>query len=258
MADPAFTVAVESLYRKLDVASNVLRHQLSTSDRTSLAARIAHIRKHLMPVNSEAERRDIGAALARLFSGWENIKSDPMKMVTAYVQKLQDLPTWAVLTAISEAERGRVEGLSPDYPPSAARLYQIAEGRIANVCIEKDQIDRILKAEVEKIFSHTPEELAALKAKSAEYLAQRAKEGDVERAIDDQRKRERDQRKKERHEADLIREYHTNGLEPVRASTGHIIVSLSLARLMGSKIAKLGPPPAARCGEHQQEDEHAS
>lgn len=101
-------------------------------ERAQLESRAAFLRRNVVPAReSEKDRRRMGAAIAALFAGYPSQRNtNPQDIVAVYVSQLQDLPVWAVERACRSVIRGHAEGVSLDFAPSVARLYQLAKGEI--------------------------------------------------------------------------------------------------------------------------------
>lgn len=115
-------------------------------ERAQLESRAAFLRLNVVPAReSEKDRRRMGAALASLFAGYPSQRNtNSENVVTTYVSHLQDLPVWAVERACRSVISGNVEGISLDFAPSVARLYQVAKGEVGKIQAEERQIQAVL------------------------------------------------------------------------------------------------------------------
>ncbi|HWW46294.1 MAG TPA: hypothetical protein VNZ94_00445 [Xanthobacteraceae bacterium] len=226
-------------HRKIQWAGNspTIAHAVPAADRNALTGRLTVLRKALMPMNAMSDRQRIGTALMKLLAGYTNTAgiTNPKATITAYIAKLDELPAWAIEAAINDIERGRVEGLSPDFPPSAARIFQVAETKLADVVREKGMVEQVLSARVvEQLPLRDPDEVqriaASMRAMAEEFKAQVA--GDKEEA--DQKQKELSRRTIEANDQRILAEYRMRGLEP--AMFNGRPVSLSLARITGAEI----------------------
>lgn len=216
------------------------------SDKATLQARQAECRRLLIPMSAISDRERIGGLLAHLFSGYANTASlSPSQMIAAYISKLSELPAWSIEETIHDVERGRVDGLSPDFPPSAARLFQIADAKVAEIKTEKQKIDTIISARVatEKPGpSQEERERVAVKFKelkkqmdAAAYDKHQAEKEKVARL-------ESEKLKAQREEHARRMEYILQGFEPPTNKHG-ITISMSLAMSTGMVLTKRRPAP---------------
>lgn len=246
---PQMRMLVDRHHRAITWQGNVptLMAAVPADTREAMKDRLTALRKALAPINSMAERDQVALALTRMFSRYVNTGSvsNQRATITAYVTALSGFPAWAVLKAIEEVERGAVEGMNPDFPPSAPRLCQIAEGHTAQPREEKAKVEAVLNARVDEVTQRDPDEVARVAAKmraAADELGARvaAEQGETE-----QRRRERDAQKIAANDREIIREYHAAGIAPVMASNGRPM-SMTLARMSNLKLHQLGeaPPPA--------------
>lgn len=249
-ADPSTANATENLYRRVTWRGNVaiLDKQIPDHQQNALKARLAECRRAMMPTSSISERAKIGLALSRLFQGYAHTGSlgaGAESSVAAYVAKLSELPAWAVEAAIADIDRGRVEGMSPDFPPSAARIFQLAEAKTADVRSEQRRIEIVLQARVNEEPSRHPDEVRrvadSMRALANDIAAKNPPESDEEA----RRRKERIQRDIERQDAAMILEYHMHGFEPVMFNGRP--VSIALARATGARLVPRVKAPAPKC-----------
>ncbi|MGA7805445.1 hypothetical protein [Bradyrhizobium sp.] len=145
--DRKLSNAVAAILNSVErVDGQTVARQLPTPElRQAVAARIDGIRRTLSPLDrSTAEKERAARAIAAMLSGWINARvADPQAKVATYVTTLADLPCWAVQSVCADLARGRVEGVDPDYPPSAARLHQLVEKAIAPLRKEAYALDTV-------------------------------------------------------------------------------------------------------------------
>lgn len=252
-ADPATAHAAESLYRRVTWQGNVavLDAPVPNRQREALKSRLVECRRALMPVNSISDRAKIGLALSRLFQGYAHTGSaSPESSIAAYVAKLEELPMWAVEAAIADLARGRVEGMSPDFPPSAARIFQLAEAKMGDVKTEQRRIEVVLNARVAEEPARHPDEVRRVAESMKTFAAEMAAKNPTESEEATRERRERDQRNKERNDAALVIEYHMHGFEPVMFNGRPM--SMSLARATGARLIPRMKAPVPKC-EFSQE-----
>lgn len=142
----------------------------TTEQRRGIVERQSSINRTLQAASmSDADKTRIARAVAQALAGWVNAKSsNPEASVAGYVLHLQDLPAFAVEKACERVGRGQVEGLSPDFPPSAARLHQLAKEEIEALTTEAITIARVLRAKLQP--PRKPEDDARLRALTTAWL----------------------------------------------------------------------------------------
>jgi hypothetical protein len=152
-ADRSFSDAVASIMNTVEkVGSGFVAKRLPSPElRSAIAVRLADVRRSLLPLErSMAEKQRAAVAVAAMLSGWINARvADPAQKVSAYIATLGDLPCWAVEKVCAEVARGHVEGLDPDFPPSAARLHQLGEDAIDRLRKEAGDLHAISMAKLE-------------------------------------------------------------------------------------------------------------
>lgn len=150
--------AVASIMNSVEVVDGtaVARRLPSTHLRAAIAERLADVRRALMPLErSIAEKERAARAVAAMLSGWVNARvADPAAKVSAYIATLGDLPCWIVEQVCRDVARGHVEGLDPDFPPSAARLHQLGEEAVAKLRKEAADLHTVSTVKLE----HEPTE----------------------------------------------------------------------------------------------------
>lgn len=152
-ADRGFTDAVSSIMNTVErVGRDFIAKRLPSPElRQAITVRLADVRRSLMPLErSIAEKERAARALAAMLSGWVNARvADPAAKVSAYVATLGDLPCWAIEHVCADVARGHVEGLDPDFPPSAARLHQLGEDAVARLRKEAADLHAVSHARLE-------------------------------------------------------------------------------------------------------------
>lgn len=153
-------------------ADVVLRLEVTPADRDVMRLRLEKLNAALRPASMSTSERDrIATAVATMLTGWMNVsRQDPRETVAGYVVHLQDLPAFAVEQACQDAARGHVDGLNPDFPPSAPRLHQLAEEVCAAMRAESGGIREVLSAKLER--TPTEEERARIGAGFAALRAE--------------------------------------------------------------------------------------
>lgn len=132
-----------------DRGETVIRGGLPTVEqRRTMQVRQEDLARALRPVRmNEQDRRKAGAAIASMLSAWIHTgRGDPKETVASFTAHLADLPLFAIEEACRKVSKGYVDGLSPDFPPSAARLHQLAMDACALLKQEMAQIHEVLAA----------------------------------------------------------------------------------------------------------------
>lgn len=207
---------------------------LPTADeRRAIEARRGDVRRSLRPISMvHADKERAALAITAMLTAWIHTgRADPKSTVAAYVMHLADLPLFAIEKACGDVARGYVDGLSPDFPPAAPRLHQLAMDACEKLSGEAATIDRILNAELRVEISE--DERARVSARFKE-LAERMRVNTVE-PEDQRRKAQIERRQKEAHERAILAEYAALGMEPVYAGDG-IIVSPALLKVLGATV----------------------
>lgn len=199
--------------------------------RQRLVTRQSEVRQALRPISlSDADRQKAAIAITAMLTAWIHTgKADPKSTVAAYVMHMQDVPLFAIEKACADVARGYVEGVSPDFPPSAARLHQLAIDACEALAREEANIKKILSAKL--AYTPSPEERERVKEKFR--LLAEALKGMPADPETEQRKEEGARRIKEATERAKLREYEALGVEPVYAADGFLL-SPSLLKQLGA------------------------
>lgn len=194
----------------------------------AVGKRLHGVRMALMPLDrSIAEKERAARALKAMLSGWMNARvADPAAKVAAYITTLGDLPCWVVERVCGDVARGHVEGLDPDFPPSAARLHQLGDEVVRRLKVEADELNRVKTA---KLAPSEPslDERAAIAAQ----MRQRAEELGGPPRQDAEAAKQRDRATIKLTDDMKLAEYAAAGIEP-KYTGDKMLVSLTLARLL--------------------------
>lgn len=237
-----------------DETGAVYASRLPTADeRDRLTRRHAALDRNLRPLSADARDQDaVKKALAAFFLGYPSLNNaDAPGMIAAYITDLRTMPAWAAIKALEKIKRGEVEDvdrrsgravpLDPDWPPSSARVYQVAQ-RIASKPIEEhSKIGRLLGAR-SAVPEMADEERAAagarVRAMADEIRGLIARPDASQRAALDereQRRRHREAAMRAEFEERCREEYADLGLEPRKI--GGLMVSPELAAKMDAVVA---------------------
>lgn len=195
------------------------------------------LRRALAPLErSVAEKERAAKAVAAVLSGWVMAKvADPAAKVSAYIAVLGDLPCWVVEQVCRDVARGHVDGLDPDFPPSAARLHQLGEDVIARLRKEAGDLAAVKDAKLTAEPAPGADERARI-ALGFQQLGEELKQGD--KAAFEARQKlslERDKEALAAGQERVRREYAAIGQEP----PSPLALSVTARRELGIS------PPAA-------------
>ncbi len=194
----------------------------------------------MMPLNN-SERAPLALALSRMLAGFNDHRPSNVEMTVAtYITALSSLPFWAIERTIFDIERGHVEGLSPDFRPTIARIYQLTEAKLEEIRNENTRIEIILDARVDDVPSYDPEEGLRVEAKMKAFARELTKMSEAAREKNDQKQKENTQRALERRYDEFLAEYRVHGYKPIYSFGGPM--SLSMARTIGAKLQPLDEP----------------
>jgi hypothetical protein len=210
-----------------DRGETVIRGGLpSVEQRRTMQARHEDVARALRPVRmNEQDRRKAGAAIASMLSAWIFAgRGDPKETVAAFSAHLADLPLFAIENACRQVASGYVAGLSPDFPPSAARLHQLAMEACAALKQEMAQIHEVLTAKA--YHEPTPDERERIGA-GFQQLA-----SDLAETDDAQRRAQREEAMKSMEEANrrtFERDCAAAGIDPARGVSPALLKKLGAA-----------------------------
>lgn len=195
------------------------------------------------PTEEEAVKRALGA----FFAGYPTlVNADAPGLVVAYMTDLRTMPRFAIERALDQIKRGQVRvsngrgtqvPLDPDYPPSSARVYDVAVRALHDRAMEQVKIQKLLRAKSADVEREmTPEERAAVGArirKMADEARGTLREGiaaatSVERTAADERRRALEERRRAQWEEGCRAAWAAVGREPLHV--GGQMVSPELAR----------------------------
>lgn len=207
----------------------LVSHRIPTPDeRSRLEARLRQLSAMLQPASMLRNgNHRLGVAITAMLAGFLNAKSaDPKATMAAYVAELSRYPAWAVERACRAIGSGQVPDLSPDYPPSAPRIAQIAQSFLSEHYAERARIQAVLDAKQAYVASEEERERIAVGLKE---VSERLRSKDDAEAL--RRKAEADTRAREASADDVRRAREAAGLPPV--APGSVPVSPSLLKTLG-------------------------
>lgn len=118
----------------------------SAAERKEIGDFCIRMRAKLRPVKmamatKEAAMRAIAAMLGR-FPSLRN--ADVPGMCTAYLLDFEDFPLFAIERVCEDVRKGRVAGVSDDFPPASPRLYKLIDGRAADERVKLIAAEKVL------------------------------------------------------------------------------------------------------------------
>jgi len=190
-------------------------------ERTTLNNRLNDLYAMLLGMPGDRKNRArIAAAILDMLGGGYSalINLDKRKLATEYTIELEHLPAWAIERACLSARQGKIEGLSPDFPPTAPRLHQLVDAILDLVRVEQAQIVEVLSFVQEKQESDAAEQ-ERMRATAAAWLDRHDHDA---RAMTECEDAERAEFLKqvhaellESHQQQIIEAYRARGEEPV-------------------------------------------
>lgn len=245
-ADRKLSDAVASIMNTIErVGAEFIAQRLpSTELRAEIKLRLADVRRALLPLErSIAEKERAARAVAAMLSGWVNARvADPAAKVSAYIATLGDLPCWAVEQVCGEVARGYVEGLDPDFPPSAARLHQLGNDAVARLRKEANDLHAVNTATLEQA-PPTEDQRARIGLKFMELKAELSQGDPVEHEARQRVKFEHNRDELELQQARVRAEYAACGQIPpsplaLSKTALRAMAQVDEARAMGKESAE--------------------
>jgi hypothetical protein len=109
--------------------------------------------KLVMRSTKSAIRSEIEEAVAALMMAYPSMRGlshvEAQVLIRKYADDLSDIPLWSIQAAARDISRGAVSDMSPDFPPSAPRVRQLADEHVEWCKKELRDLMVILKADVE-------------------------------------------------------------------------------------------------------------
>lgn len=130
----------------------------TVAQRSRLIERQKQVRSLVTPASeSVAAQSRIAAAVGRMLGGWLNLKvGNVAETIAGFTDALQPLPGWAVELACEDFREGKAtemvlgveRKLSPDFAPSAARVFAVARAKLTDLYAEGALIDKLLTVKI--------------------------------------------------------------------------------------------------------------
>lgn len=207
--------------------------------RKILERRRRECRVLLRGLNGVGDQQQAALAVSLVLQGYSGRVGDAQGTVSAYIDVLQDMPLWATQQACEDVRRGRVAGVNPDFPPSAARLHQVADEKLTPLRQELRKLDIVLDSKVHEIEQNIPaEERAAVLKGIRETIAQLNTASGMEDEAETEKRKARIRVQRDRDDEALVREYEHEGIVPHFDSHTKRPVSLRLARMLGLPLER--------------------
>lgn len=116
----------------------------TAAERGALERRQRQLARMAQGAMGDAERRRAAVAIAAMLDGFMRNRNLELKakqaMIAGYVTDLQALPVWAIEGACERVRHGDVEGMSLDFAPTSARLYQLTMVEMVPLRVEEQKI----------------------------------------------------------------------------------------------------------------------
>lgn len=142
-------MAKELSFRRSAMINGRLHEPLPSITR----GKMEHRWKLVMRSTKSATRSEIEEAVAALMMAYPSMRGlshvEAQVLIRKYADDLSDMPLWSIKAAARDISRGAVSDMSPDFPPSAPRVRQLADEHIEWCKKELRDLMVILKADVE-------------------------------------------------------------------------------------------------------------
>lgn len=220
----------------------------SSDERKIMQQRLVDLHKTLRPISTTMTDCDAAArALAAMFMAFPSVKSDTAaERISAYVLYLHDLPLFAIQQACDDIARHRIKDIDPDFPPSTARLHEIADKHRNKMHGEKISYDRVVTTK--KLLPPPITEGHAKKMQTLfADLGKELREKNERETTEETERRLRTMNEVARRS--VVRSYELHGEQPV-VSDG-ILISRELQQIERDRAARLAEEP----GRDQYADE---
>lgn len=109
--------------------------------------------KLVLAATRSATPSEIEEAVAALMMAYPSMRGlshlEAQVLIRKYAEDLADMPLWAIKAAARDISRGAVSDMSPDFPPSAPRVRQLADDHVEWCKKELRDLKVLLTADVE-------------------------------------------------------------------------------------------------------------
>jgi hypothetical protein len=134
-----------SIYRSKLVAGSFVE-PIPDRIREAMTARLTVLNAGMVAASQDFLEEQIASLMIAYPSMKSMSKLEAQVLVRKYVQVMSGLPTWAIEQACEDILQSAVVGVSPDFPPTAARLRLTANGHVSGVYREVQQLREVLQA----------------------------------------------------------------------------------------------------------------
>lgn len=115
--------------------------------------KMEHRQALVLAATRSATRSETEEAVAALMMAYPSMRGlshiEAQVLIRKYADDLADVPIWAIKAAARDISRGAVSDMSPDFPPSAPRVRQLADEQLEWCKRELQSLKTILTAQVE-------------------------------------------------------------------------------------------------------------
>lgn len=233
MPDTEILALAMSFFKKIaNEGNNVfsLPRLPTVDERATLQNRLRNLNVTFRPIReSTADQGRAAAAFVRMFHGYSSLQNqDLAEKGGVYAMFVLELPLFAIEAACEDVMHSKVPDLDPDWPPTAPRVYAIAEQHRSKAYMrEVHPIERVLA--VKKISTpprHPTLEEEARMAELLHGLANKIKVDDDTRLCEIRTKVHKDRHEWERQRQE--QEWTMAGREPPKT-----FISVALAKSLG-------------------------
>lgn len=142
-------MAKEISFRRSAMVDGRLHEPLPSITRGKMENRCKLVLRSTVSATSS----EIEEAVAGLMMAYPSMRGlshiEAQVLIRKYAEDLADMPLWAIKAAGRDISRGAVSDMSPDFPPSAPRVRQLADDHVEWCKKELRDLMTILRAKVE-------------------------------------------------------------------------------------------------------------
>lgn len=226
-------------YFSTKIDDGMLATMPTQAERAVIARTAADLFASMRPISmAAAESKTAATLLAQMFTGYPNLKQDPLSLVSAYVAHLREMPLFAIARACEEVrdgtERAQRAHVSPAFPPTAAQMAQICADVKQQTEHRYRQATAVLEAKQLPPLKISERERAVVGQKMAAFSLQLA-DTSIEQQERDARREAGLVAAEKAAEKILLKEYAAAGIEPYKNRHG-VLVSLTLMESLGATV----------------------
>jgi hypothetical protein len=203
-------------------------------ERSKLQRRLQDIARTLRPIEGTMTDLDAAArALGTMFNSMPSMRNaNATDTINAFLLHLKEFPLFALERACHDVASNKVKGLDPDFPPTSARIAEVAQNYTSQAAVEKLRYERVTGATKKNLLPPPVSEEDAEKMRGllSGLAAQMQAKTD---ALLSEEQEARKRRTLEANQREIERAYAARGEEPKRFGT--ILISPQLEKLMHEK-----------------------